>query len=78
MKKVLLLICAAVSSYQLIAQNTNPWPASGNVGIGTLSPGAPLEVRMTSSLTTTAPAAQEAARFSTLTGNYSQLLVPTK
>jgi len=45
MKKLLLsvlaLACAANFSY---AQNTNPWPPSGNVGIGTSSPGTLLDV----------------------------------
>lgn len=40
----LALIYFAVSPASLLAQNTYPWPASGNVGIGTVSPDAPLSV----------------------------------
>lgn len=37
--KMHLWIIAAIGSLQFgYAQNTNPWPASGNVGIGTTSP----------------------------------------
>jgi hypothetical protein len=38
MKKLYLLISFIAIAYTSFAQNSNPWPTSGNVGIGTASP----------------------------------------
>jgi hypothetical protein len=48
---------------------------TGNVGIGTSAPGTLLEVRTPGSLGTAAGSTAEIARFSTTTGNYSQLKI---
>ncbi|WCT13630.1 tail fiber protein [Mucilaginibacter jinjuensis] len=46
MKKVLLLMLSILTASYCYAQNSNPWPLSGNVGIGISNPGfAPLDVR---------------------------------
>src|SRR5437762_8711397 len=37
-KSMLLLAMLALVACQVFAQNTYPWPSSGNVGIGTSSP----------------------------------------
>jgi hypothetical protein len=68
----LVILIGATSP--LAAQNSQR-STSDNIGIGTPNPGTLLEVHMPTSLPTTAPFAQEAARFSTMTGNYSQLRI---
>jgi len=40
---VILAFTTLIADYS-IAQNTNPWPATGNVGIGTTAPQAPLDL----------------------------------
>ena len=44
MKKIILLFALFVGAYGMQAQNTFPFPSTGNVGIGTTSPSALLEV----------------------------------
>jgi len=38
MKKTFLMLGLALPSLYSYAQNTNPWPSTGPVGIGTTSP----------------------------------------
>lgn len=44
MKKILLILFATIVVHCSYAQNTNPWPSTGNVGIGTTSPSNPLDI----------------------------------
>ncbi|MGY4538171.1 hypothetical protein ACVW0P_002591 [Mucilaginibacter sp. UYNi724] len=44
MKKTICLMALFGLANYASAQNSNPWPTTGNVGIGTISPASPLEV----------------------------------
>src|SRR4051812_9555530 len=44
MKKTFLILCILAFCKICSAQNSNPWPTSGNVGIGTSSPTSLLHV----------------------------------
>ena len=48
MKRLILssFFIGCLSSTQLFAQNTYPWPATGSIGIGTTSPGATLQINV--------------------------------
>src|SRR5216684_5828705 len=48
LKPTLFLFLMAFLSNTIFAQNTYPWPASGNIGVGTTSPGNKLSVLTTS------------------------------
>lgn len=49
MKKFLLFVTLTVCIQYMYAQNTSPWPSTGDVGIGTTSPAARLHVQGTGS-----------------------------
>ncbi|MGN6420026.1 MAG: hypothetical protein ACTHMC_21145 [Pseudobacter sp.] len=49
MKCKFLLAAALLATSAANAQNTNPWPSTGNVGIGTTSPGAGLHINNSTS-----------------------------
>lgn len=44
MKKIILSLAIALSGYYASAQNTYPWPSTGNVGIGTSSPAGKFQI----------------------------------
>src|SRR5262249_36227780 len=75
MKYTIILGFVLFAALRIAAQNTNPWPATGPVGIGVNTPGAPLEVRSSGALGNPQGSTAEAARFSALTDNYSQLRI---
>lgn len=47
MKKFILTLSIALASVCSFAQNTYPWPSTGNVGIGTSTPAFPLDIQST-------------------------------
>ena len=48
MKRLILFsfLIGCLSSTRLYAQNTYPWPSTGDIGIGTTTPGAPLQINV--------------------------------
>jgi hypothetical protein len=68
-----LLLPVFLLSQFIIAQNTNPWPSTGSVGIGTTTPSAQLEVKVPTAMGTTVGSSTEITRFGANSGNYSQL-----
>src|SRR5262245_38866016 len=71
MKKTIVLAIICHCAMHSIGQNTNPWPSSGSVGIGTTTPETMLHVHNNTSVTTVGSEV-EAFRVANYNNNRSQ------
>jgi len=63
MKKSLLILIMTSTAHYSYAQNSNPWPTNGNVGIGTNNPQTTLTINGEVTLYTTNPTGVPVLRF---------------